>query len=198
LEYDAVQVIFMIPQILALDIAGNPFDWISAQDAIHYYATDKVAWELGDREFLFRGGMSNAGILSTLTVKPIIAISGSGRMARMLRAELPLGDDNSLLFARDRHTCAYCGNVFAKQYLSRDHILARTHGGRDSWMNCVTACKACNQAKGARFVHDFRPLLYVPYVPCRFEHFILSGRHVLADQHDYLSAKLPKHSRLLA
>jgi hypothetical protein len=65
-------------------------------------------------------------------------------------------------------------------------------------MNCVTACKACNQAKGARFVHDFRPLLYVPYAPCRFEHFILSGRHVLADQHDYLSAKLPKHSRLLA
>jgi hypothetical protein len=35
-------------------------------------------------------------------------------------------------------------------------------------------------------------------VPCRYEHFILSGRHVLADQHDYLSAKLPKHSRLLA
>ena len=69
----------MTPQILALDIAGNPFDWISAQDAIHYYATDKVAWELGDREFLFRGGVSNAGILSTLTVKPIIAICGSDR-----------------------------------------------------------------------------------------------------------------------
>ena len=187
----------MTPQILALDIAGNPFDWISAQDAIHYYATAKVAWELGDREFVFRGGVSNAGILSTLTVRPIIAISGSERMARMLRHELPLGDDNSLLFARDRHTCAFCGNVFARQHLSRDHILARTHGGKDSWMNCVTACKSCNQAKGSKFVHDFRPLLYVPYVPCRFEHFILSGRHVLADQHDYLSAKLPKHSRLL-
>ncbi len=187
----------MTPQILALDIAGNPFDWISAQEAIHYYATHKVAWELGDREFLFRGGVSNAGILSTLTVKPIIAISGSERMTRMLRQELPLGDDNTLLFARDRHTCAFCGNVFARQHLSRDHILARTHGGKDSWMNCVTACKACNQAKGSKYVHDFRPLLYVPYVPCRYEHFILSGRHVLADQHDYLSAKLPKHSRLL-
>jgi hypothetical protein len=182
----------MTPQILALDIAGNPFDWISAQDAIHYYATDKVAWELGDREFLFRGGVSNAGIL------PIIAISGSERMARILRQALPLGDDNQLLFARDRHTCAYCGTVYARHQLSRDHILARTHGGKDTWTNCVTACKACNQAKGSRHVHDFRPLLYVPYVPCRFEHFILSGRNVLVDQHDYLSAKLPKHSRLLA
>ncbi|NHZ34747.1 MULTISPECIES: HNH endonuclease [Massilia] len=188
----------MTPQILALDIAGNPFGWISAQEAIHYYAVGKVAWELGDREFLFRGGVSNAGVLSTMTVKPIISIMGSERMTKKLRVALPLGDDNQLLFARDRHTCAYCGNVFARQHLSRDHILARTHGGKDSWTNCVTACKPCNQAKGATMVHDFHPLLYVPYVPCRFEHFILSGRNVLADQHDYLSAKLPKHSRMLA
>ena len=51
--------------------------------------------------------------------------------------------------------------------------------------------------KGDKLVHHFRPLLYVPYVPCRAEHYLLSGRNVLADQHDYLSARLPKHSRLL-
>lgn len=187
----------MTHQILALDIAGNPFDWITPHDAVLYYATGKVAWELGDAPLIFRGGVSNAGVLSTLTVAPIIAIARSERMARMLRQQLPLGDDNSLLFARDRNTCAFCGNVFARQQLSRDHVVARTHGGPDTWMNCVTACRACNQAKGAKHVHEFRPLLYVPYVPCRFEHFILSGRYVLADQHDYLSAKLPRHSRLL-
>lgn len=188
----------MVPQILALDIAGNPFDWITPQQAVHYYATDKVAWELGDREFVFRGGVSNAGVASALAVKPIIAIARSERMARMLRIQLPLGDDNGLLFKRDRNTCAFCGEVFQRQQLSRDHVLARTHGGPDSWMNCVTACRACNQAKGSKHVHEFRPLLYVPYVPCRFEHFILSGRNVLADQHDYLAAKLPRHSRLLS
>ena len=42
------------------------------------------------------------------------------------------------------------------------------------------------------------PLLYVPYVPCRFEHFILSERRILADQMEYLAARLPKHSRALA
>ncbi|PWF55441.1 HNH endonuclease [Massilia glaciei] len=188
----------MITQILTLDIAGNPFKWISPEDATHYYATDKVAWELGDREFVLRGGVSNAGVLSIIRVKPIIAIARSERMARMMRVELPLGDDNKLLFARDRHTCAYCGNMFGHQHLSRDHVRPRTLGGPDTWMNCVTACRECNQAKGAKPVHEFRPLLYVPYVPCRFEHFILSGRNALADQHDYLSAKLPKHSRLLA
>ncbi|CAN5283662.1 hypothetical protein BH11PSE11_BH11PSE11_07680 [soil metagenome] len=185
----------MINQILALDIAGNPFDWICPQDAVHYYATNKVAWELGDREFVFRGGHSKAGGQSIIKVKAIIAIAGSEIMARKLRVQLPLGDQNDLLFRRDRYTCAYCGERFAHQKLSRDHILARTHGGRDTWMNCVTACRVCNQKKGHKMVNDFKPLIYLPYVPCRNQHFLLSGRNVLADQHDYLAAKLPAHSR---
>lgn len=187
----------MINQILALDIAGNPFDWIFPQDAVHYYATDKVAWDLGDRDFVFRGGYSKAGAQSIIKVKPIIAVAGSEIMARKLRVELPLGDQNDLLFRRDRYTCAYCGEQFSHHKLSRDHILAKTHGGQDTWMNCVTSCRACNQKKGHKLVHDFRPLIYLPYVPCRNEHFLLSGRNVLADQHDYLAAKLPAHSRSL-
>lgn len=187
----------MTTQILALSIAGNPFDWISAQEAIHYYATGKVAWELGEHEFVYRGGHSNAGTQSIITVKPIIAIAGSERMAKTLRAELPLGDNNDLLFKRDRYICAYCGERHQRHRLSRDHILPRSKGGLDVWSNCITACRYCNQTKGSKLVHEFRPLMFVPYVPCRFEHFILSGRNVLADQHDYLAACLPKHSRLL-
>jgi hypothetical protein len=38
-------------------------------------------------------------------------------------------------------------------------------------------------------------LRYVPYAPCRYEHFLLSGRHIVADQMAYLAAKLPRHSR---
>ncbi|CAH2812571.1 MAG: hypothetical protein CBCREVIR_3174 [Candidatus Burkholderia crenata] len=64
-------------------------------------------------------------------------------------------------------------------------------------MNGVTACRDCNQEKGSKLVENFRPLVYLPYVPNRAEHFLLSGRTVLADQHEYLSAQLPKHSRLL-
>jgi hypothetical protein len=40
------------------------------------------------------------------------------------------------------------------------------------------------------------PLLYLPYSPCRYEHFILSGRNILVDQMDYLAAMLPPHSRM--
>ncbi len=101
-----------------------------------------------------------------------------------------------MLFRRDRMICAYCGETFARGDLTRDHIVPRSKGGADTWTNCVTACLRCNQAKGARRVDDFRPLLYVPYAPCRNEQFILSRRTILADQMDYLAAKLPKHSRV--
>lgn len=42
------------------------------------------------------------------------------------------------------------------------------------------------------------PLLYVPYRPCRAEHFILSGRRILADQHEYLASRVRPGSRLLS
>ncbi|WP_425953245.1 HNH endonuclease [Ralstonia pseudosolanacearum] len=186
-----------IQRVLALDIAGNPYEWLPPEDAVTLYAKGKVAWELGDTEMVFRGGVSNGGVQSMIVIRPIIAIAGSEPMARKLRQELPLGErDNELLFLRDQHVCGYCAKVFPRHLLTRDHILARSRGGEDTWMNCVTACRDCNQKKGAKLVHEFRPLVYLPYVPNRAEHFILSGRNVLADQHEYLAAQLPKHSRL--
>lgn len=184
-------------QILALDIAGNPFNWISPNDAALYYANGKVAWDLGENELVLRGGFSKAGIQSTLAIKPIIAIAGSEIMTKVMRDYIPLGDDNTMLFKRDRQICGYCGQKFARHDLTRDHIVPRCRGGRDEWTNCTTACRNCNQAKGAKSVEEFRPLLYVPYRPCRSEVFLLRGRNVLADQLDYLTASLPKHSRLL-
>lgn len=40
------------------------------------------------------------------------------------------------------------------------------------------------------------PLVYLPYVPSRFEDFLLEGRYIGADAHDWLAARLPKGSRL--
>jgi hypothetical protein len=35
-------------------------------------------------------------------------------------------------------------------------------------------------------------LLFVPYAPCLWEHFILSARGIMADQMDFLAARLPR------
>ncbi len=54
------------------------------------------------------------------------------------------------VFARDDHTCQYCGERFAKVDLNLDHVVPRSHGGRSTWENVVTSCVDCNRRKGGR------------------------------------------------
>ena len=188
----------MQAEVLVLDIAGLPVRWSTAEGVAGDYAGGKVAWELGDLACatLLRGGVNAvSGLQSVLHVRSIVAIRGESHHRHAANPALP-ERGNAMLFRRDRMICAYCGGIFARGDLTRDHIVPRSKGGADTWTNCVTACLRCNQAKGARRVDDFRPLLYVPYAPCRNEQFILSRRTILADQMDYLAAKLPQHSRV--
>lgn len=187
-------------QILALDIAGNPFRWLDIDRAIRYVATGKVAWSLGADPMRFLGGTQRAtGLRSELEVPPVIALAKSEGMVRHARP-IHLGDDNDPLFRRDRHMCGYCGGVFGRRDLTRDHIMPKARGGRDVWSNVITACRTCNTIrKGCKTPDEAgMPLLFVPYEPCIAEGFLLVGRNVLADQMEYLAARLPRHSRALA
>ncbi|MDR2689035.1 MAG: HNH endonuclease [Azoarcus sp.] len=183
-------------QILGLDIAGNPAQWLTAEQAITAAATGGIAWQWGAQVIVFHGGWNRAGERSIIELRPIVALAGR-RPDAWLRAELPL--TNGLLFRRDRYTCAYCGNRFLPRDLSRDHVIPRVQGGHDIWTNVVTACRSCNQRKGGRRPEQTRnmQLLFVPYAPCLWEHFILSARGILADQMEFLAARLPRHSRAL-
>jgi hypothetical protein len=189
----------MQQNVLVLDIAGTPMRWSTPEGVAGDYACGRVAWELGDTAstVTLRGGVNAAsGLPSILQVRSIVAIRGDATRFQAAHPALP-ERGNALLFRRDRHLCAYCGETFSPKDLTRDHIVPRSKGGADVWTNCVTACLDCNQKKGARRVEDFRPLLYVPYAPCRNEQFILSSRRILADQMDYLAARLPRHSRVV-
>lgn len=54
------------------------------------------------------------------------------------------------IFMRDDWMCQYCRQKkFAKE-LTFDHILPKSHGGKTSWTNIVTACKPCNSRKDDR------------------------------------------------
>jgi len=185
----------MEPLVLTVDLAGMPQAWVDLEEAITYHAKHLVAWSVGTLVREFRGGYQKNGLRSRISTKSILAIKGSGG-ARYGHAP---GLTNALLFARDRHLCAYCGERFLNRDLSRDHIHPVSHGGSDGWTNTVTACRRCNTKKGGRTPEQAdMPLLYVPYVPNRHEHFILRNRRILADQMEYLLAGVPKTSRLYA
>lgn len=183
-------------RILALDAHGQPHRWVSAEMAVIYHAKNLVAWQLGDGEVLFRGGENRiTGTQSKIVTAPIIAVKGESHAAK--RMNKPPSLTNRELFRRDRHFCAYCGRQFGDNKLTRDHIVPTSKGGRDTWMNVVTACEHCNNKKADRLLEDCgMELLYVPYVPNRAEALILENRNVLACQMDYLLSFIPDYSRV--
>jgi 5-methylcytosine-specific restriction endonuclease McrA len=68
------------------------------------------------------------------------------------------------VFARDRHTCQYCGRE--TRDLTLDHVVPRHRGGGHNWDNLVAACRICNHRKGGKTLEEARlRLLRVPYEP---------------------------------
>ena len=182
--------------VLQLDIQGTPQAWISIEQAASHYATDSVAWEEGEGPLrTLRGGWNAViGRQSVMDIHPIIALSGASRVNLF---DVTPSISKIKLLRRDRMTCAYCGQSFHERDLQCEHILPESRGGAWSWMNLVTACAWCNGCKADRTPEEARmPLMYLPYVPSRFEDFLLAGRNIRADVHDWLAARLPKASRL--
>jgi 5-methylcytosine-specific restriction endonuclease McrA len=57
------------------------------------------------------------------------------------------------VFLRDKFTCQYCGDDFAAQDLTFDHLVPKSLGGRTTWRNVLAACSPCNLRKGNRLAH---------------------------------------------
>lgn len=183
------------PRILRLDRAGKPVDWVNWQDAVCLYARELVVWTLGDEVLRVRGGYSRAvRRRSEMGIHSIIACDG--KLGVPHRTVPPL--TNRALFRRDRNLCLYCGNEYQDGDLTRDHVVPRSRGGRDTWDNVVAACKRCNHQKGHRLLGNTAiELLALPYVPNFAEYLALTnGGRILGDQMDFLRSQFSKESRL--
>ncbi len=90
--------------------------------------------------------------------------------------------NRSAIFQRDDHRCVYCGQQFAVEELSVDHVQPRVRGGDGTPGNLVTACRACNTAKGHRRLAEF-----LRDEPAARRHFLALARWVY-----------PRHLRALA
>lgn len=170
--------------VLTLDSYWQPHKWVTVEDAIVYEAKDLVQQHVGQDIFILHGGVNaKTNTQSQIQTSTIIAIKGASKQ----QSRKPPMLSNRVLFRRDRHVCAYCGDVHTETALTRDHIVPVSRGGKDSWMNVVSSCYNCNNRKGDRLLKECGfELLYVPYTPCHYENMLLQNRRILADQMDFL------------
>ncbi len=97
---------------------------------------------------------------------------------------------NTFLFARDDYSCQYCGRhrseLRGRQFLTRDHIVPTSRGGRNTWENVVTSCSPCNNRKGSRLPGEVGlELRSVPKEP-NYVHLVWAVRSVTPPQGKYI------------
>lgn len=189
----------MNTQVLITDSAGRPTDWVNFEVAACYYTREKVLWEVGEKIKTLHGGVNRvSGEQSFLDISSIIGVSGP-LLGDSFFTQSSVYTDRFILYARDKNICGYCGNEFTHTKLTIDHIHPRSKGGKNIWTNCITSCKSCNTRKGSRTLDQAKMhLLFVPYAPNVFEKMILRNRNILADQMDFLKARVPKTSRIFS
>jgi CRISPR/Cas system Type II protein with McrA/HNH and RuvC-like nuclease domain len=77
------------------------------------------------------------------------------------------------IYKRDNNECTYCGS---KKNLTIDHIIPKSRGGQNTWMNLVTCCSSCNRLKGDRTPEEANMKLNTkPYEPTIFSEILNSS-----------------------
>lgn len=187
-----------LPRILQLDAGGNPMDWISYSEFATLKAKDRILWTTGTYACTIRGGTNAAsGLRTEFVLDTIVAVKHEKKEKTKKKHSAGFNPTltNTMLFARDKNMCAYCGHVYARNKLTRDHIIPQSKGGPDIWENVVTACSTCNLWKDDKSLVDADlKLLYVPYKPSFHEHLILKNRNLLGDQLEFLLKGVSEHS----
>lgn len=90
------------------------------------------------------------------------------KMIRMIyKNKVPFTKKNVLI--RDDFTCQYCGS---KREMTVDHMIPASRGGKNSFDNCVAACKECNNTKGNRTPYEAKMFVKIkPTSPTISEFF---------------------------
>lgn len=108
----------------------------------------------------------------TLKVPVMVALKQFIRGRKIFKTGAVLTQRN--LFIRDNYTCQYCNrhksNLRSFEFLTRDHIVAESRGGKDTWDNVVTACSSCNNKKADCDLDEVNMKLNKkPTIPTLFE-----------------------------
>lgn len=185
-------------RVLRTDVSGMPLEWVGYQQAVRLITLGQVSYTLGKTLYHIHGGINAISQRQSLvTVNAIIATAGQHPHKHLFSENYIPPLTNQSLFRRDQNLCLYCGKQFPHFLLSRDHVHPQSLGGKDRWVNVVTACKRCNNYKANRTPEQAgMELLAIPFCPTHAEYIYLQGRQILSDQMDFLLAHFPRNSVL--
>lgn len=183
-------------QTLRTDATGMPLEWLNQEQVAKLISLDMVQYAFGTTLTRLHGGINaKSGQQSILDIPAIIGTKGKNQhFHKQLQNYVP-PLNNPTLFKRDQNLCLYCGQVFEFKLLSRDHVTPVSQGGKDVWENVVTSCKRCNNHKANRTpLQANMKLLAIPFAPNYAEYIYLQGKHVIADQMQFLMNYFPQQS----
>ncbi len=128
----------LFEQVLLLNASFEPLNVINWKRAVKLVFMDKVeVVEESDREV--------RSVSDSMMIPSVVRLMG---FVRFRRREAKYSRKN--VYARDQHTCQYCGKHFSAGHLTCDHVIPRSRGGKADWANIVTCCVICNRKKGGR------------------------------------------------
>ena len=126
-------------RVLVLNATYQPLNVVSVKRAVVLLLKEKA-------EVLEQDGGS---LRSEKMIMPIPAVIRLSYFVKVpFREGIPL--TRRTVFARDDHTCQYCG----ARAESIDHIIPRSRGGTHTWENVVAACRRCNSQKENRLLDE--------------------------------------------
>ncbi len=165
---------------LALNASFEPLTVVPARRAVRLVLDGKAVILEEDADRLYR---------SELRVVPCPAVI---RLVRYVHVPYRFRSQvtNTFLFARDDYTCQYCGRkkgqLRGRQFLTRDHIVPLSRGGRNVWDNVVTSCSTCNNRKGGRLLREAGLRLLSDPVEPNYVHLVWVVRRVTSTQAKYI------------
>lgn len=190
----------MTQNILKVDSSGLPIAFIDPKKALKYFVKDKILSQSGVVLKKFHGGISKETKKeSQFNCHSIIMIKDK-HQSRNFFNNIP-SIDSKILFLRDLHICAYCGDEFKPHLLNIDHIISKYNNGSNTWNNVITSCKICNAKKANKTLKQANMNKhYDEYVPTRFEFMILeqiSKGSIYPEQVEYITRMGKLHTRFL-
>jgi 5-methylcytosine-specific restriction endonuclease McrA len=155
-------------QIILLDHNFTFLNLISIKKAIKLMVKSKVEVVKSTNKEL------RCGMLLPKVIRLLKAINVS------MKKFIPFSKQN--IFIRDEFECSYCGKELNVRTATVDHIVPQAKGGKNSYTNCTTSCKPCNQWKSDKHLHETSmQLIRKPYHPNFLDFLYLKAKSMGVD-----------------